>query len=271
RTIMLWEKKVQLCEETRHAVDCDLGQGELNVMRSEIHRMEVRKNSLLQQQEKLLQALERSVAKRDTIVLQSESVRTQQSKAKIRINAQRQLEELKKRLKTTKQLIKTCDTETKEMEAKVKSLEEEIVAKRLEFEGEQKSVDELSAKLQSLLEERHKYVFDVQMKQHETVYWEQVRDGRYKRLCPSSTSQAAETTRQLNRIRTLLMLIDRLVQEFPQKLLSKWHAALDGSPFSQLVPMRYGGLMGFPYKKEEADRTDKHSTDNEVPSCKFSI
>lgn len=63
RTIMLWEKKVQLCDETRRAVDCDLGQGELSVMKHEIHRMEVRKNSLLQQQEKLLQALERSVSR----------------------------------------------------------------------------------------------------------------------------------------------------------------------------------------------------------------
>ncbi|KAF6776338.1 hypothetical protein AHF37_03704 [Paragonimus kellicotti] len=103
RTIMLWEKKVQLCEETRHAVDCDLGQGELSVMKHEIHRMEVRKSSLLQQQEKLLQALERSVAKRDLIVLQAETQRTQKNKTQIRITVQRQLDELKKKLKATKQ------------------------------------------------------------------------------------------------------------------------------------------------------------------------
>lgn len=60
---MLWEKKIQLCEETKKSVDCDIGQGEMNVMRHEIHRMEIRKSSLLQQQERLIQALERSVSK----------------------------------------------------------------------------------------------------------------------------------------------------------------------------------------------------------------
>ncbi|KAF5405478.1 Coiled-coil domain-containing protein 40 [Paragonimus heterotremus] len=216
RTIMLWEKKVQLCEETRHAVDCDLGQGELNVMKHEIHRMEVRKSSLLQQQEKLLQALERSVAKRDLIVLQAETQRTQKNRTQIRITVQRQLDELKKKLKATKQLAKTCTTETSEMEENLVKLEQEITSKRSELEEQQKYLDELTDKLQDMADEKQKYVFEIQLKQHETVYWEQVREGRYRRLCPSSGAITAEITRQLNRIRTLLMVLDKLLLEFPQ-------------------------------------------------------
>lgn len=60
---MLWEKKVKLCEETKRTVDCDLEHGEMKAMRHEIHRMELKKNSLIQQQEKLLQALERTVVR----------------------------------------------------------------------------------------------------------------------------------------------------------------------------------------------------------------
>ncbi|KAF8569867.1 hypothetical protein P879_00823 [Paragonimus westermani] len=216
RTIMLWEKKVQLCEETRHAVDCDLGQGELSVMKHEIHRMEVRKSSLLQQQEKLLQALERSVAKRDLIVLQAETQRTQKNKTQIRVTVQRQLDELKKKLKATKQLARTCTTETSEMEDNLVKLEQEITSKRNELEEQQKYLDELTDKLQEMADEKQKYVFEIQLKQHETVYWEQVREGRYRRLCPSSGAITAEITRQFNRIRTLLMVIDKLLLEFPQ-------------------------------------------------------
>ncbi len=60
---MLWEKKVQLVNETRQAVDSASGQGELKAMRIEIHRMENRKAQIARQQEQLIQALEQSVQK----------------------------------------------------------------------------------------------------------------------------------------------------------------------------------------------------------------
>lgn len=41
RQILLWEKKTQLAKETRSAVDSELGQGDVKMMKAEIHRMEV--------------------------------------------------------------------------------------------------------------------------------------------------------------------------------------------------------------------------------------
>lgn len=38
---MLWEKKTQLVKETRSAVDSEVGQGDIQMMKAEIHRMEV--------------------------------------------------------------------------------------------------------------------------------------------------------------------------------------------------------------------------------------
>lgn len=38
---MLWEKKTQLVKETRSAVDLEVGQGDIQMMKAEIHRMEV--------------------------------------------------------------------------------------------------------------------------------------------------------------------------------------------------------------------------------------
>ncbi|VDN13930.1 unnamed protein product [Dibothriocephalus latus] len=63
RHIMLWEKKVQLVNETKQAVDSSVGQGEIKAMESEIHRMELRKAQIARQQEMLIQALEKSVAR----------------------------------------------------------------------------------------------------------------------------------------------------------------------------------------------------------------
>lgn len=60
---MLWEKKVQLINETRQAVDSASGMAELKAIRVEIHRMETRKAQIARQQEQLIQALEQSVQK----------------------------------------------------------------------------------------------------------------------------------------------------------------------------------------------------------------
>ncbi|THD22944.1 Coiled-coil domain-containing protein 40 [Fasciola hepatica] len=216
RTIMLWEKKVQLCDETRRAVDCDLGQGELSVMKHEIHRMEVRKNSLLQQQEKLLQALERSVSRRDLIILQSNTKQSKQQKAQLRINAQRQLDELRKKLKATKKIAKSSTTELQELTDQVQSLEQELATKKTELEEQQKSVDEMTAKLQVLSDEKQINLFRIQMKQHETTYWDLVREGRYRRLCATATSSEAEYNRQMTRVQTLFSIIEKLEVDFPQ-------------------------------------------------------
>lgn len=38
---MLWEKKIQLTKEMRAAMDSETGEGEIQAMRREIHRMQV--------------------------------------------------------------------------------------------------------------------------------------------------------------------------------------------------------------------------------------
>ena len=60
---MLWEKKTQLANETRQAVDSELGQGEIRAMKAEIHRMQVRYTQLMKQQELMIQNMEKAVGR----------------------------------------------------------------------------------------------------------------------------------------------------------------------------------------------------------------
>ena len=60
---MLWEKKIQLTQETREAIDYEVGEGDIKIMKCEIHRMEVRYQQLLRQQEILVQSMEKSVSR----------------------------------------------------------------------------------------------------------------------------------------------------------------------------------------------------------------
>jgi hypothetical protein len=60
---MLWDKKMQLAKETKAAVDSEVGQGEITAMKKEIHRMQVRHQQLMKQQEKMVQEMEKSVSR----------------------------------------------------------------------------------------------------------------------------------------------------------------------------------------------------------------
>lgn len=69
RQALLWEKKIQLDKETREALDPTIGQLETQTMEKEVHRMELRHEALLREQERLSAEMERAILKRSTIAL----------------------------------------------------------------------------------------------------------------------------------------------------------------------------------------------------------
>eukprot|EP01039_Chlorochromonas_danica_P006106 gene6106-6723_t len=67
RQAMLWEKKIQLDEETRQALDPNIGAAESEGMEKEVHRMELRLEGLQREQQRLGKEMERAMLKRGTI------------------------------------------------------------------------------------------------------------------------------------------------------------------------------------------------------------
>ena len=69
RQALLWEKKIQLDKDTRAALDPTVGQTESQAMEREIHRMELRLDALLREQERLAGEMERAIYKRTAIAV----------------------------------------------------------------------------------------------------------------------------------------------------------------------------------------------------------
>ena len=69
RQALLWEKKIQLDKDTRAALDPTVGQQETQQMEREIHRMELRLDALLREQERLSGEMERAIHKRTAIAI----------------------------------------------------------------------------------------------------------------------------------------------------------------------------------------------------------
>ena len=72
-------------------------------------------------------------------------------------------------------------------------------------------------------------MMDLLSRQQKSKYYQQVKDGKYTRLCKSDAALETELEKQTERIHTLAMIIDRLNQEFPhaQPTLRKVALALN--------------------------------------------
>ncbi|XP_015752851.1 PREDICTED: coiled-coil domain-containing protein 40-like [Acropora digitifera] len=176
RQIMLWEKKTQLAREAKNAVDFEYGQGEIKAMKAEIHRMQVRYSQLMRQQEKMIQDMEKSVVRREVIIT-------------------RYIQVLRE-----KQMAVSHDLE-----------EKQTTCQQL-----QSTADELEVQIDKLSEERHMNLADIVAKQQKLKYYTLLKNGKYTPLCKTPESLANELQKQRDRLQSLMTIVDRLNQEFPQ-------------------------------------------------------
>ncbi|XXQ37158.1 Coiled-coil domain-containing protein 40 [Plasmodiophora brassicae] len=83
--ILIWERKINLEKETQQAIDPEVGQAEVEEMRREVHRMELRLNALKRAQEELMEDSLRTIEKRNDIQIRHlNSKRTDMTQASLR-------------------------------------------------------------------------------------------------------------------------------------------------------------------------------------------
>ena len=56
---------------------------------------------------------------------------------------------------------------------------------------------------------------DLLARQQKAKYFQQVRDGKYTRLCKTDDNLQAELSRQVDRMQAVSAIADRLVQDYP--------------------------------------------------------
>jgi hypothetical protein len=69
KQILLWERKINLEREMQETLDPNYGQKEIQELKKEIHRMELRLDDIRKKQENVILEMERAVYKRETIQL----------------------------------------------------------------------------------------------------------------------------------------------------------------------------------------------------------
>lgn len=171
-----WETKFKMAVEAKKIRDDELANSsEIGIMKSEIHRMELKYSNLKKLQERMVQALENSVYHRDHIY-DAANTREKKTGTKIKTqsNIKHKLSEMKNKLKIINTELIATQHQVSEIQKREEILRAEIVNKEQDIQTE-KMQDCL---LQTEIEQ------SILMKQRnlETIVLLQKRAKRYKLL-----------------------------------------------------------------------------------------
>lgn len=133
-----WETKWKMVEQAKRQNDAEYAKsGEINAMKSEIHRMEVRYSELKRAQEKLVSDMELCVHHREHIFVQA-NMRSKlpHKKSKLIDTMQYRVNELQSKLKQILSEINAIEKQTNSVLAVQQSLENDLQKISLEIDSE---------------------------------------------------------------------------------------------------------------------------------------
>ncbi|XP_015595584.1 coiled-coil domain-containing protein 40 [Cephus cinctus] len=218
RESLSWEKKVNLaCETIKRLKNERAAGGDVAVMKSEIHKMEIRLLHLKKVQEKLVQDMEFCVARRDVIV---DGVMAKQKRNPKSQQYQKII--FRKRLDDQSLKIKKLTKELKQIENKVSVVEKqqkEMLEKLNEGQNTLREIEDVIPDIDKQIMEaeliKHQNLESLIRKQHKIKMLESVRDGRYKILFKSESALNEELQKQRIMNFELKAIMEQTKQDFP--------------------------------------------------------
>ncbi|NXP49452.1 CCD40 protein, partial [Heliornis fulica] len=214
--IMLWEKKIQLTREMRAAVDSVMGQGEIQAMRTEIHRMKVRYGQLMKQQEMMIRDMEASVSRREAIVIRGKSQNRTDKKRIAKSDFHRKKQELRKMISKTQKNAQDCNKTILELESTQASHSATFLEKQEELCRLQAESDGLDSDAECLRNKKRWNFLEIVAHQTRQKHLQALKEGKYTPLCRSEQAWRSELQKLQDRLRTITTIIQRIQQEHPE-------------------------------------------------------
>ncbi|NXW38156.1 CCD40 protein, partial [Phaetusa simplex] len=214
--IMLWEKKIQLAKEMRAAVESETGQGEIQAMRMEIHRMQVRYGQLMKQQEKMICDMEAFVSHREAIATRGEGQNKTDKKRITKGDFHRKKEELRKKISETQKSAQDCNKTILELESTQASLSAASSEKQGELCRLQAEADGLDSDAESLRNKKRWNLLEIVAYQTRQKHLQALKEGKYAPLCRTAQAWSHEQQKLRERLRTINTIVRQVQQEHPE-------------------------------------------------------
>lgn len=218
REIFSWDGKYKTIVDVKRYQDQEASvDGEINRMRMEIHRMEIRHAQLKRAQERLMQDLDNCVIHREKIFDQS-LVRNKLPVVKNRrSNAEEKVVDIKSRIRQINQDSLMTEKSVQELSTRQTELEGELRRKMYEIESERQKDHQIQVEIEEAQLLRHSNL--------EAIVKCQKRAKRYKAIlmnaCPPKCRSEASVDNRMERQseiqEQLLSFLDSLVNDFPDQ------------------------------------------------------
>ncbi|NXN97360.1 CCD40 protein, partial [Rhinopomastus cyanomelas] len=214
--IMLWERKIQLAREIRAVVDSESGQGEIQAMKTEIHRMQVHYGQLMKQQEKMIRDMEASVSRREAIETHGECQNKPDRKQLTKRDFLRKKQELKKKISETQKNTLECDKTLLELESTQASLSATLLEKQQELCRLQAESEGLDSDAEHLRNRKRWNLLEIVNYQSRQKHLQALKDGTYTPLCRSELAWRNEQQKLQHRLHTIGTIVRQIQQDHPQ-------------------------------------------------------
>ncbi|NXD84167.1 CCD40 protein, partial [Halcyon senegalensis] len=214
--ILLWERKIQLTREMRAVVDSEKGQGEIQTMRTEVHRMQVRYGQLMKQQEKMIRDMEASVSRREMIATRGEGQNKTDKKRITKSNFHSKKQELRKKISEAQKNAQDCNETILELESTQASLSATFSEKQQNLCRLQTESDGLDSDAEHLRNRKRWNLLEIVAYQTRQKHLQALKEGTYTPLCRTEQAWRKEQQKLWDRLRTIDTIIRQIQQEHPQ-------------------------------------------------------
>ncbi|XP_054833300.1 coiled-coil domain-containing protein 40 [Eublepharis macularius] len=221
--MMQWEKKIQIAKEMRAAVDSESGLGEIQAMKSEIHRMQVRYDQLKKQQEKMIRDMEAAVARRETIVIRGENQNRSNKQVLTKGDFYYKKQEMKKKIRETQKNAADCNRIIIELEGSQKKLSNALLEKQKQVSSLNAENDDLEMEIDHLQAKKLQNLSDTVGNQGRVKHMQLAKEGKYHPMCRTELMIRIERQKVESRLHGINIIVHQILQEYPQhhKLLQR--------------------------------------------------
>lgn len=212
-----WETKFKMALEAKKMRDDELAKSsEIGIMKSEIHRMEVKYANLKRIQENMVKALENSVYHRDHIY-DAANVREKKTgtKVKTQTNIKHKLNEMINKLKIINTELAVTQRQFQEFEMREDAIREEIANKEQDIQNERMQDCLLQTEIEQSLLMRQQNLENIIKRQKRAKRYKMLQTCTYLPKMRTETAMEAELQRQDEIHENLLGILESLQRDFP--------------------------------------------------------
>ncbi|KYQ57453.1 Coiled-coil domain-containing protein 40 [Trachymyrmex zeteki] len=213
-----WEKKVKLMQEAMKKLrDERSNGGDITVMKSEIHKMEMRLSHLRRVQEKLIHDMEFCVARRDIILdkVMSKLKKDPKGQHNQKVIFRKRLADQKLKIKQIVKDTKKIENRILELENQIKDIVDKCNESQTALKMMQSDIPNLDQGITQIEAIKYHNLQTLVFKQRKAKMLQDIKSGRYKMLFKSEVTLSEESQNEQILRDYLKHVMERTNQDFP--------------------------------------------------------